>query len=412
MEHLLCSPVYLSNMLQPTSASSILIRSQNDFSRIANFLFFSITVTEIEADREVLLKAFFDLLLNYGYNWKLTAEMIAMVLENFRVNRDLMFNDSFFSSEFKRSPPKPTLYMKIVSLDSPYEPVMILNTLSFFKEIICRGFFECSTFSELKMVVWMLFVCCQHRDLAYDGCACTVSQELMAALLDMAEPLTDTRIVEIALLLSVNFKPIKLASTARNWTPINMSLHLMRQGHNHPLNYMYALTLVPQTSSGVRIRTIMAFLSAQVILGVDKIYCPSRVLFSCVWDLLKANEAKWDELKNKQTAMRAFVCILDSIEQNVYTPLVPLSSKAKAFKGVYDIVDSYLNSLPKVWLSDAFGAIMGTLASKCDERFQKVEADVEQLQQQSTRIEKTLKDLQEQITQGGGAGAPDQHVIE
>ena len=72
----------------------------------------------------------------------------------------------------------------------------------------------------------------------------------------------------------------------------------------------------------------MAFLSAQVILGTEEVQCPGRILFSFVWDLLHDNPDQWEELKSNQTVMRAFVCLLDVLERNLYTPLNLNSKKA------------------------------------------------------------------------------------
>ena len=79
----------------------------------------------------------------------------------------------------------------------------------------------------------------------------------------------------------------------------------------------------------------MAFLSAQVILGIEEVQCPSRMLFSFVWDMLRDNPDQWEELKSNQTVMRAFVCLLDVLERNLYTPLNLNSKKADSLRQGY-----------------------------------------------------------------------------
>ena len=79
----------------------------------------------------------------------------------------------------------------------------------------------------------------------------------------------------------------------------------------------------------------MAFLSAQVILGTEEVQCPGRILFSFVWDLLHDNPDQWEELKSNQTVMRAFVCLLDVLERNLYTPLNLNSKKADSLRQGY-----------------------------------------------------------------------------
>ena len=151
------------------------------------------------------------MLKNYGYTWKLTPEHIIMVLENLRVNRLLMFNTEFFKTNFQRGPPAPFLLMKTRTSTVSYKPIVILNVLGLLKEIICRGLYDCSCFSELKLVLWTFFVVCQHKELACDGSSSTVGQELIASLLHMAEPLTEARLKEISVLLSIGFKPTLLS---------------------------------------------------------------------------------------------------------------------------------------------------------------------------------------------------------
>ena len=151
------------------------------------------------------------MLKNYGYTWKLTPEHIVMVLENLRVNRLLMFNTEFFKTNFQRGPPAPFLLMKTRTSTVSYKPIVILNMLGLIKEIIFRGLYDCGCFSELKMVLWMFFVACHHKELACDGSSSTVGQELIASLLHIAQPLTHARIKEISVLLSISFKPTLLS---------------------------------------------------------------------------------------------------------------------------------------------------------------------------------------------------------
>jgi len=96
LDSILGDPSQLVAHLMP-EAQTLLICDKEDYKAVMNYLFYSISVCSSPMLNAVLMRAFFDLRMHYGFRWSLTLRHVLTVLLNYGADEKVVFNRDFYN---------------------------------------------------------------------------------------------------------------------------------------------------------------------------------------------------------------------------------------------------------------------------------------------------------------------------
>jgi len=348
IDRLVTDPYFLIETLCPSSASSILIYNQRDYTKIMDYLFLSITLLgqDNAAKRPVIVKGFNCLLLNYGFSWKLTLELWMLVWFNYRADPRLLADPTFYEIHLGGGPAVRRIRQtRARRKGESFTPSLILQTLGFIKNLVVKGRLDLVCFNDLKQVFWMLAVTILHKDLTFNTMAMSLISDMLAYLTNSIY-LTENETLEMGLLLTSYFQPLLLSSCSRNWDTHNIPNWIRVNGLNHPLNILQVLRMVPPSIHTFRLRSVMAFIDCQIVLGANPMKLAYEVNLSDLWEILEEYEQQWEQMKASHTTAKAFLAMINILVQSLRDHIQNLPQEIEALRNLISIVDVFLKSLP------------------------------------------------------------------
>ena len=98
LDSILGDPGQLVAHLMP-EAQTLLICDKEDYKAVMNYLFYSISVCSNPMLNAVLMRAFFDLRMHYGFRWSLSLKHVLTVLLNYGADEKVVFNGDFYNDD-------------------------------------------------------------------------------------------------------------------------------------------------------------------------------------------------------------------------------------------------------------------------------------------------------------------------
>jgi len=98
LDSILGDPSQLVAHLMP-EAQTLLICDKEDYKAVMNYLFYSISVCSSSMLNAVLMRAFFDLRMHYGFRWSLSLRHVLTVLLNYGADEKVVFNRDFYNDD-------------------------------------------------------------------------------------------------------------------------------------------------------------------------------------------------------------------------------------------------------------------------------------------------------------------------
>jgi len=234
----------------------------------------------------------------------------------------------------------------------PIPPATLVNLLNLIRTLIDQGKFELvekDSFDELHTFIYVLTVIAQDRNFIDDRCLQIMIQDIICLLFENY-PLfgTSQEGRKLALNIIMVFSPGNLDLSCVSWDYSLLPKSMSAGGMNHPLNLVYTLNLVPNTTECLaNLRQTMAFICLQLILDLEQIEVPDKLSPPAVWNLLAKNLERWYALKETPTNAKACILFIEmSICSNSKAVRRQDSAVDYAYRLILQLFDHYEKNLP------------------------------------------------------------------
>lgn len=354
--------------LTPEVPHNNLIASDKDYVVICDFLFFSLTVCPSRVVAKVLEKALFDLFKSYGYDWKLTNSHLFACWINFGASESAILKESFYKRYLHQNretfvPEFPSFVQKrrankVAVKEIGSSKLAKLDSIKATLHIISKIFSHSSRFSQndredrsnLVMASYLVITAAQDRQIIQDVFVAQSVKNIFHQLLDSLDA-TEAAVVDIVELL-IFFMPGKLCPDTVNWNYDLLPRHFQpttkQNGYNHPHNLLHCLHLMPHSSRGRKMRSLLAFMFLQKTLGVSEQDLPNNADMTDVQKVLDENVGLWRGLHGHHYAMRCLVGFLDAIFSGDASDIPRSSDNFKAVRFVNSHLSEYSKRLPSM----------------------------------------------------------------
>jgi len=357
--------------LNPGLSFNHILASQDDFTKVVDYLFYCSTVTQNGQHWSLLRKIIKELLTCYPYKWTPTSGHFLTVIMNFGADPELVAGDGFFQSikEMTKTP-RPDNFLLRKS-NKQRKNVLSAEVRNFFLKRFFTFLSELLRLpkkqEELKLIdagswkTWIFFLtivsqdvgCLQDPELQFEA------SNLLHCVLQLMPD--QDHVMDAVEIVTNRFLPRQLSEVACPWLDASCPSHMgEKPGHNHPHNMLHVAICFPPAYPLVR--QLIAYIYVQLILKCESVDLPApndvkledlvtvienqlgTVISYCenqlyaLWSLIQLIEVfvvSCPPFKYGHSDFEAFKKIRDFVDQNILM----------RFKGIKDTKNIDLNSL-------------------------------------------------------------------
>jgi len=361
--------------LFPGLSINHILASQDDFTKVVDYLFYCSTVTQNGLHWSVIKKTIKELLSCYPYKWTPTSGHFLTVILNFGADPDLVAGDGFFESiKELTETPCPDTFLKRKPIKQ-HKNVLSVEIRNFFLKRFFSFLSELLRLpnkqEELKVIdegswkTWIFFLtivsqdvgCLQDAELQFEA------SNLLHCVLQLMPD--QDHVMDAVEIITNRFLPRQLSEVACPWTEASCPSHMgEKPGHNHHHNMLHVAKFFPPGYP--RVRQLLAYIYAQLILNCKSVDLPASSDVK-LEDMFIVFENQLETLKSYyDDQLYAIWSLIQLVEVCVVScpPFKYGHSDFEALKKIKEFLDQHILMRFK-WIKDTKNIDLNSLVGLC-----------------------------------------------